>query len=146
MRHLVRKLSRAEKREEGCYLSAEMVRWLLTEGTVLHRMVQDYRTLPRSTYIPKKYRGRPATVMTNKLIAEIRRMKELGMRNREIAAQLDLSLATVQKYSTDKNIAVSKERELERYARERLDPVRVEARRKTAREYAKGLAERNKAA
>ncbi|AGC35690.1 hypothetical protein ACP46_gp05 [Rhizobium phage RHEph06] len=109
MSELMRRLARSAKRGEGCHLTPEMVRELVSMRTIRRHIAEERR--------PPKPRPEPA-VVTNKMIREIRELKRANPRmlRREIAEIVGCSVATVQKYSSEKNLEIAKQREAERYA------------------------------
>lgn len=126
MSELIRKLSRSAKRREGCHLTPDMVRELVTMRTI-RRLIETERR-------PPPPRSEPVKVTTG-MIRQIRAMKAANprIRNREIASVVGCSISTVQRYLSDRIAKLAREKEAERYARNK-DEINRKA---LARYYAK---------
>ncbi|QIG73233.1 hypothetical protein EVC02_012 [Rhizobium phage RHph_N17] len=126
MSDLIKKLSRAAKRREGCRLSPEMVRELVNMRTIRRHIEVERR--------PPPPRAIPVTV-TTKMIRQIRDMKAANPKttNKEIAIVVGCSISTVQRYVSEGHAEIAREREAERYRqnKERINQAAL------ARYYAK---------
>lgn len=131
MRDLIKKLSRAERREEGCYLTAEMVRWLVNDHN-LRREVSDYRNKQKK----RTFRtGMTPKVITTAMVKEIRTLFARGYPCREIAAKLGIALETARKYHSDEAYEKAQERERMKYEIVKASPELMAKKAEASRRY-----------
>lgn len=131
MRDLIRKLSRAERRGEGCHLTDEMVRWLANDHG-LRRAIKDYRDKQKK----RTFRtGAGPRTITTEMVREIRTLYKRGYSCREIAAIMGIALETARKYHSEEAYNKAQERERVKYEEVKANPELAEKKREAARRY-----------